>query len=47
VVLNRSDEELESNSYYQQRYHRPQNGLHGEEPLRLVDERKEEVAIAS
>src|SRR2546425_8815492 len=47
VVLNRSDEELESNSYYQQRYYRPQKGLHGDEPLRLVNEREEKVAIAS
>jgi Mrp family chromosome partitioning ATPase len=48
VVLNRSDEELESNSYYQPRYYRPRKRLHGEEPLRLVDEKEEEeVAIAS
>src|SRR6267378_4257960 len=47
VVLNRSDEELESNSYYQQRYQSPPGKLQGEEPLRLVDEREEEVAIAS
>ena len=46
VVLNRSDEELESNSYYQHRYYRPQK--QGEEELRLVEEREEEeVAIAS
>jgi len=44
VVLNRADEELESNSfYYQQRYYQPQNTLPGDEKLRLV-EREEEVA---
>ncbi|MDQ2922516.1 MAG: CpsD/CapB family tyrosine-protein kinase [Acidobacteriota bacterium] len=48
VVLNRADEDLESNSYYyQQRYYRPQNTLPGEEKLRLIVEREEEVAIAS
>ena len=48
VVLNRSDEELESNSYYyQQRHYRPQNELPEDERLRLVSERDEGVAIAS
>jgi capsular exopolysaccharide synthesis family protein len=55
VVLNRADEELESNSYYyQQRYYRPQSNP-PEENLRLVTEtdelvteiEEEEVAIAS
>ncbi|MDQ2975570.1 MAG: CpsD/CapB family tyrosine-protein kinase [Acidobacteriota bacterium] len=54
VVLNRADEELESNSYYyQQRYYRPQKDL-PEENLRLVTEidelvtvDEEQVAIAS
>ena len=52
VVLNRADEELESNSYYyQQRYYRPK-ALPTEEKLRLVadplvSESPEEVAIAS
>lgn len=50
VVLNRADEELESNSYYyRQRQYRPQRTLPGEENLRLVTELEEdeEVAIAS
>lgn len=53
VVLNRADEELESNSYYyKQRNYRPRNGFPPEEKLRLVDdpllsESPEEVAIAS
>jgi capsular exopolysaccharide synthesis family protein len=49
VVLNRADEELESNSYYyNQRDYRPQRVLPTEEKLRLVTEPEEdEVAIAS
>jgi capsular exopolysaccharide synthesis family protein len=49
VVLNRSDEELESNAYYyKQRDYRPQRVLPAEEKLRLVTEpEEEEVAIAS
>ena len=50
VVLNRADEELESNSYYyQQRNYRPQRIPAAEEPLHLVTEieEEEEVAIAS
>ncbi len=50
VVLNRADEELESNSYYyyQQRNYRPQRIPAAEEPLHLVGETEEEqVAIAS
>ena len=47
VVLNRADQELESNSYYyQQQYYRPR-ALRNEEKLRLVGEQEEEVAIAS
>jgi capsular exopolysaccharide synthesis family protein len=47
VVLNRADEDLESNSYYyQQRYYQPRP-LHAEEKLRLVSDVEEEVAIAS
>jgi protein-tyrosine kinase len=46
VVLNRSDEELESTAYYyQKRSYRPQ--LRVEEDVRLVEEIEEEVAIAS
>ena len=48
VVLNRADEDLESNSYYyQQRYYRPQDTPPSEEKLRLVVETEAEVAIAS
>jgi capsular exopolysaccharide synthesis family protein len=48
VVLNRSDQELESNAYYyQQRSYRQQRVLPAEEQLRLVAEPEEEVAIAS
>jgi protein-tyrosine kinase len=49
VVLNRADEELESNSYYyQQRNYRPRKALPEPEELVLVDEfEEEEVAIAS
>ena len=49
VVLNRADEELESNSYYyQQRNYRPRRALPEAEELLLVDEfEEEEVAIAS
>ena len=49
VVLNRADEELESNSYYyQQRNYRPRKALPEAEDLVLVDEfEEEEVAIAS
>ena len=49
VVLNRADEELESNSYYyQQRNYRPRRLLPEAEELVLVDEfEEEEVAIAS
>ena len=49
VVLNRADEELESNSYYyQQRNYRPRKVLPAEEELLLVGEfEEEEVAIAS
>jgi Mrp family chromosome partitioning ATPase len=50
VVLNRADEELESNSYYyQQRNYRPRKALpETEQELLLVDEfEEEEVAIAS
>src|SRR6266550_3718800 len=48
VVLNRADEELESNSYYyQQRTYRPRRLLPEAERLRLVTEAEEEVAIAS
>src|SRR5918994_1611096 len=47
VVLNRADEQLESNSYYyQQRYYQPRN-LPADEKLRLVEESEDEVAIAS
>jgi capsular exopolysaccharide synthesis family protein len=47
VVLNRADEQLESNTYYyQQRYYQPK-ALPSEEKLRLVMESEEEVAIAS
>jgi len=47
VVLNRADEQLESNAYYyQQRYYRPSD-LPSEEKLRLVSDSDEEVAIAS
>src|SRR6266545_3431860 len=46
VVLNRADEELESNSYYyQQRYYRPQNSVPGEEQESFVED-EVEVAIA-
>ena len=49
VVLNRSDEELESTAYYyQKRNYRPQRALQVEEELRIVEEiEDEEVAIAS
>jgi capsular exopolysaccharide synthesis family protein len=50
VVLNRADEELESNSYYyQQRNYRPRRALPETEELVLADEFEEddEVAIAS
>jgi Mrp family chromosome partitioning ATPase len=48
VVLNRADEDLESNSYYyQQRYYRPQDPPPSAEKLRLVVDSEEEVAIAS
>jgi capsular exopolysaccharide synthesis family protein len=48
VVLNRADEDLESNSYYyQQRYYQPQDTPPREEKLRLVVDSEEEVAIAS
>ena len=48
VVLNRADEELESNSYYyQQRYYRPEDTPPSKEKLRLVVDSEEEVAIAS
>jgi capsular exopolysaccharide synthesis family protein len=51
IVLNRADEELESNSYYyQQRNYRPRKALLEAEELLLVDEfqdQQEEVAIAS
>ena len=51
VVLNRADEELESNAYYyQQRSYRPPRSLPPEETLHLVSEEfetEEEVAIAS
>jgi capsular exopolysaccharide synthesis family protein len=48
VVLNRADEDLESNSYYyQQRYYQPQGTPPREEKLRLVVDSEEEVAIAS
>ena len=51
IVLNRADEELESNSYYyQQRNYRPRKALPEAEELLLVDEfqdEQEEVAIAS
>lgn len=48
VVLNRADENLESNSYYyQQRYYQPQSKLRGEEQMDLKLESEEEVAIAS
>ena len=49
VVLNRADEELESNSYYyQQRNYRPRKALSEAEELVLLDEfEEEEVAIAS
>jgi protein-tyrosine kinase len=47
VVLNRTDEALESNSYqYRQYYQRPDRTPPSEEKLRLV-ETEEEVAIAS
>jgi capsular exopolysaccharide synthesis family protein len=51
VVLNRADEELESNAYYyQQRSYRPQRNLPAEAALHLLTEELEteaEVAIAS
>ena len=50
VVLNRTDESLEPNTYYyQQRNYRPQRIPAAEEPLHLVTEieEPEEVAIAS
>jgi len=53
VVLNRADEELESNAYYYQKQtYRPQRVLPPEEKLRLVNdpldsESQTEVAIAS
>jgi capsular exopolysaccharide synthesis family protein len=48
VVLNRADEELESNSYYyQQRYYRPEDTPPSKEKLRLVVDSEDEVAIAS
>ncbi len=48
VVLNRADEELESNGYYyRQRYNRPDRTPPSEEKLRLVIDEEEEVAIAS
>ena len=49
VVLNRADEELESNSYYyQQSNYRPRRALPEAEELLFVDEsEEEEVAIAS
>ncbi|MGH9873402.1 MAG: CpsD/CapB family tyrosine-protein kinase [Pyrinomonadaceae bacterium] len=48
VVLNRADEELESNSYYyQQRNYRPRKALPEAEELLLVDEFQDGVAIAS
>jgi capsular exopolysaccharide synthesis family protein len=48
VVLNRADENLESNSYYyQQRYYRPQDELASEEQTPFELETEEEVAIAS
>jgi hypothetical protein len=48
VVLNRSDEQLESSDYYYQKrnYRRPEV-MAGEERLQLVDEAETEVAIAS
>jgi capsular exopolysaccharide synthesis family protein len=48
VVLNRSDEQLESSDYYYQKrnYRRPEV-MAGEERLQLVDEAENEVAIAS
>jgi protein-tyrosine kinase len=47
VVLNRADEQLESNAYYyQQRYYQPK-ALPSEEKLRLVSDSEDEVAIAS
>jgi Mrp family chromosome partitioning ATPase len=47
IVLNRADEQLESNSYYyQQRYYQPRT-LPADEKLRLVAESEDEVAIAS
>ena len=47
VVLNRADEQLESNSYYyQQRYYQPR-ALPPDEKLRLVPDSEDEVAIAS
>jgi Mrp family chromosome partitioning ATPase len=48
VVLNRADQDLESNSYYyQQRYYQPKE-MPAEEKLRLVTEiEDEEVALAS
>jgi capsular exopolysaccharide synthesis family protein len=48
VVLNRADENLESNSYYyQQRYYRPQDKLSVEEEIPFELETEAEVAIAS
>ncbi len=48
VVLNRADQELESNSYYyQQRYYSPENTPPDEEQLPIVAEAEEEVALAS
>ena len=48
VVMNRADEELESNSYhYQERNYRPRKVLPAAEELQLVEEFDEEVAIAS
>jgi Mrp family chromosome partitioning ATPase len=47
VVLNRADEQLESNTYYyQQRYYQPRTSSPDDE-LRLVAEPEDEVAIAS
>jgi capsular exopolysaccharide synthesis family protein len=47
VVLNRADEQLESNAYYyKQRYYQPK-ALPVEEKLHLVSDSEEEVAIAS
>ncbi len=47
VVLNRADEQLESNAYYyQQRYYQPTTSS-ADEKLRLVSDSEDEVAIAS